>query len=274
MAWSPNEKAIVSGGVDKKVILYTLNIPASGDVTSLTVDKEVLGSHKHLVQGVAWDPEGMFVASLSNDRSFHVYNVNKKTRAFNVSKDDSWRSFFRRVAFSPDGAILVCSSGNLEAAQFAGDMGSTAAPAAAGGGGGGVPREPNSTKRDEEKMEVEEGGAGKEVADKEGDGEKENKPVGAAEIPAASTHAPQHGAHIFRSAWPKTPCVSLPTGRRPVIAVRFCPQPFQLRVTNPAPGVATSSLFDLPYRWVFCLVLDDGVLLYDTQQSHPFAQVG
>lgn len=86
MAWSPEEKAIVSGGVDKKVILYTLNIPASGDVSSLSIDKEVLGSHKHLVQGVAWDPKGEFVASLSNDRSFHVYKVNKKTRIANISK--------------------------------------------------------------------------------------------------------------------------------------------------------------------------------------------
>nr|CDS26360.1 chromatin assembly factor 1 subunit b [Hymenolepis microstoma] len=271
LAWSPDEKAIVSGGVDKKVVLYTLNIPASGDVASLSVDKEVLGSHKHLVQGVAWDPEGVFVASLSNDRSFHVYNVNKKTRVVNVSKvdkvylfqDDSWRSFFRRMAFSPDGVILVCASGNLEAAQFAGDMGSTAA----------VPIEPISTTRDKMKTEVVEGGDGKEVEAKEGGEEKENKPEEVAGIPAAPANAPQHAAHIFRSAWSKTPCISLPTGRRPVIAARFCPQPFQLRVTNPEPGVAASSLFDLPYRWIFCLVLDDGILLYDTQQAHPFAQI-
>ncbi|VDL62218.1 unnamed protein product [Hymenolepis diminuta] len=278
LAWSPEEKAIVSGGVDKKVILYTLNIPASGDVSSLSVDKEVLGSHKHLVQGVAWDPKGEFVASLSNDRSFHVYKVNKKTRIANISKvgkvhlfqDDSWRSFFRRMAFSPDGVMLVCSSGNLEAARFAGDMGSAAAAPPTT-----VPNEPIAAKRDVEKVVVEVGEAGeeKEGEKKEGDEEKENKPEEVPETPAAPVNAPQHAAHIFRTAWSKTPCISLPTGRRPVIAVRFCPQPFQLRVTNPEPGVAASSVFDLPYRWIFCLILDDGLILYDTQQAHPFAQI-
>ncbi|KAM3187358.1 hypothetical protein ACTXT7_002467 [Hymenolepis weldensis] len=298
LAWSPEEKAIVSGGVDKKVILYTLNIPASGDVSSLSIDKEVLGSHKHLVQGVAWDPEGEFVASLSNDRSFHVYKVNKKTRIANISKvgkvhlfqDDSWRSFFRRMAFSPDGVMLVCSSGNLEAARFAGDMGSAAAAAP-----NTAPNEPIAAKGDVEKVVVEVGKAGevKEGEKIEGDEEKENKPDEMPETSAAPVYmaakldiveaeeeagdekvnAPQHAAHIFRSAWSKTPCISLPTGRRPVIAVRFCPQPFRLRVTNPEPGVAASSVFDLPYRWIFSLILDDGIILYDTQQAHPFAQI-
>lgn len=85
---------------------------------------------------------------------------------------------------------------------------------------------------------------------------------------------PQHAAHIFLRNWTKKPCVSLPTGSRPVIAVRFCPQPFRLRITNPDPEVAFSSLFNLPYRWIFCLVLDDGLLFFDTQQVQPFAQVG
>lgn len=67
-------------------MIYTLNIPSSGDVSALSIEKDVLGSHKHIVQGVAWDPEGEFVASLSNDRSLHVYKVSKKTRIANLSK--------------------------------------------------------------------------------------------------------------------------------------------------------------------------------------------
>ncbi|KAM7542444.1 hypothetical protein Aperf_G00000015868 [Anoplocephala perfoliata] len=244
LAWSPDEKSIVSGGVDKKIILYTLSIPPSGEITSLSVDKEPLGSHKHLVQGVAWDPEGEFVASLSNDRSCHIYRMSKKARIANISKvgkshlfqDDSWRSFFRRMAFSPDGVMLICPSGNLEAARFAGDV------------NGSAPSAGNEEKVEGE--EPEESGA-----------------------PTAPANAPQHAAHIFRCSWSKSPCVSLPTGRRPVVAICFCPQAFRLRITNPEPNVAVSSLFDLPYRWIFCLVLDDGLLFYDTQQVHPFAQI-
>ncbi|VDO84327.1 unnamed protein product, partial [Schistosoma margrebowiei] len=149
--------------------------------------------------------------------------------------DDSWKSFFRRLTFSPDGLLLVCPSGNLEEAAFAGLTNSTII---------------SSTN-------------GFEQPDKIVD----------TTIPLV---APQHAAHIFVRSNFTRPVVSLPTGSKPVVAVRFCPQPFQLRQVNLNYQNDTnqySSLFNLAYRWLFCLVLEDSVLFYDTQQTVPFAQV-
>lgn len=86
------------------------------------------------------------------------------------------------MAFSPDGVMLVCSSGNLEAARFAGDMGSAAAAAPTT-----VPNEPIAAKGDVEKVvvEMEKAGEEKEGEKKEEDEEKENKPDEVPETPAA-----------------------------------------------------------------------------------------
>ncbi|CDS37368.1 chromatin assembly factor 1 subunit b [Echinococcus multilocularis] len=246
LCWSPDDTAFISGSVDQSVILWNLDLSVEG-TSSGTCKSVVLRDHKHYVQGVAWDPLGVYVASLSSDRSCRIYKVATNHCVITLSKvdkchlfqDDSWKSFFRRPSFSPDGLLLICPAGNLETAPFAGDMSSAV----------------SSTSN-----------KGASIASK----------VDAADsdVTLSSTTAPQHAAHIFLRNWTKRPCVSLPTGSRPVIAVRFCPQPFRLRITNPDSEVALSSLFDLPYRWIFCLVLDDGLLFFDTQQVQPFAQVG
>lgn len=162
-----------------------------------------------------------------------------------ILKDDSWKSFFRRPTFSPDGLLLLCPAGNLESAAFAGDMLSAVNAAAAA-----------TTASTSISAKV--------------DAVTSSVPI---RTGAAAT-APQHAAHCFlRGCFNQRPCLSLPTGPRPVIAVRFCPQAFQLRLSNPRPGLASSALIDLPYRWLFVLVLEDGLLFYDTQQVAPFAQV-
>ncbi|CAA6667724.1 unnamed protein product [Spirodela intermedia] len=103
---------------------------------------QILDGHLHYVQGVAWDPLGQFVASLSSDRTCRIY-VNKpqaKVKSHEklnyvcqhvVSKsepqrqddakaqlpkaylfhDDTLTSFFRRLAWSPDGSFLLVPAG-------------------------------------------------------------------------------------------------------------------------------------------------------------------
>uniref|UniRef100_A0A5K3F019 WD_REPEATS_REGION domain-containing protein n=1 Tax=Mesocestoides corti TaxID=53468 RepID=A0A5K3F019_MESCO len=246
LCWSPDDENIISGSVDQSAIIWQLDL--SSDNTAGSGKAVVLRDHKHYVQGVAWDPLGVFAVSMSSDRTCRVYNVSTKQCIATISKadkhhlfqDDSWKSFFRRPAISPDGLLLICPAGNLETAVFAGDMASAVAAAT---------NKSASIASDIDAVN--------------------------ANVTITSAIAPQHAAHIFLRSQlnNKGPCLSLPTGPRPVIAVRFCPQPFQLRMTNPEPGVACTSLFQLPYRWLFCLVLEDGLLFFDTQQAHPFAQV-
>ncbi|XP_018645874.1 chromatin assembly factor I P60 subunit,putative [Schistosoma mansoni] len=238
VCWSPDERALISGSVDHSIIIWHLDL-----IPQPTIKTLILRDHKHYVQGVAWDPLGFYVASLSSDRACRIYRAGTKNCLAHVSKagkqrlfqDDSWKSFFRRLTFSPDGLLLVCPSGNLEDATFAGLTNSTIISSTNGF-------------------------------------EQSDKIVDTA-IPLV---APQHAAHIFVRSNFTRPVVSLPTGSKPVVAVRFCPQPFQLRQVNLNCQNATNqctSLFNLAYRWLFCLVLEDSVLFYDTQQTVPFAQV-
>ncbi|KAL3307606.1 Chromatin assembly factor 1 subunit B, partial [Cichlidogyrus casuarinus] len=161
-----------------------------------------------------------FFASLSCDRSLRIYSLANKQCIRNSSKvekeslfqDDSWKSFFRRLSFSPDGLLLLCPAGNLEGAHFAGP-----APS---------PEDPDRC-------------------------------------------PPQHAAHLFARTSFTKPIVSYPCGVQPVVGTRFCKRPFKLRST----GSKDTNLIDLAYRWIFCLILEDGLLLCDTQHPVPFAHV-
>lgn len=95
----------------------------------------IFNEHKSYVQGVTWDPLGQYVATLSCDRVLRVYSMQKKRVAFNVSKmlsgigaegearsyrmfhDDSMKSFFRRLSFTPDGSLLLTPAGCVESGE-------------------------------------------------------------------------------------------------------------------------------------------------------------
>ncbi|XP_076818513.1 chromatin assembly factor 1 subunit B-like isoform X2 [Clavelina lepadiformis] len=64
------------------------------------------------------------------------------------------------------------------------------------------------------------------------------------------------------------PSVYLPGLKEPASVVACCPVLFQLRKTN---GNDNCSMFKLEYRNVFAVSSSDTILLYDTQQSAPFA---
>lgn len=54
---------------------------------------------------------------------------------------------------------------------------------------------------------------------------------------------------------------------KPSIAVRWCPQTFELRASK------KSSLFNLPYRLIYAVATQDGVYIYDTQQARPICVI-
>uniref|UniRef100_A0A3B4A585 Chromatin assembly factor 1 subunit B n=1 Tax=Periophthalmus magnuspinnatus TaxID=409849 RepID=A0A3B4A585_9GOBI len=126
ICWARDGNLMVSGSVDNTAIMWDIN---KGQKLC------ILNDHKSYVQGVAWDPLGQYVATLSCDRVMRVYSTHTKKKAFCISKlssgpvpegdakpfrmfhDDSMRSFFRRLSFSPDGSFLFAPAGCVESGE-------------------------------------------------------------------------------------------------------------------------------------------------------------
>lgn len=117
LAWSNDSTMLLSGSVDNSAILWDIE-----KAQPIRVFKD----HKHYVQGVAFDPSGEYIATLSSDRSLKIHNINKPRNVknavytvqrlvtpntentfFRTFKDETLSTFFRRLSFSPDGNILI-----------------------------------------------------------------------------------------------------------------------------------------------------------------------
>ncbi|MBN3312022.1 CAF1B factor, partial [Atractosteus spatula] len=130
LSWTTDGNFLVSGSVDNTAIMWDVN---KGQKMSIFND------HKSYVQGVAWDPQGQYITTLSCDRVMRVYSTQSKRKAYSVSKmssgtttegeatctqqsyrmfhDDSMRSFFRRLSFTADGSLLLAPAGCVEAGE-------------------------------------------------------------------------------------------------------------------------------------------------------------
>ncbi|CAK9320251.1 unnamed protein product [Citrullus colocynthis] len=131
LQWSHDGAYLISGSVDNSCIIW--------DVSKGSVH-QILDAHLHYVQGVALDPLGKYAASLSSDRSCRIYAYKTPTKAKNSEKmtyvcqhvitkaeniavddsksarnhlfhDETLPSFFRRLAWSPDGSFLLVPAG-------------------------------------------------------------------------------------------------------------------------------------------------------------------
>ena len=130
LTWSPNLKHIATGSMDNIIRIYDVE---AGKLV------EQLYDHNHYVQGIIWDPKGEYLISQSADRSINVYKVNEspqflvqlqhkvtkaelpvdklskepnhETRTSYLYHSEALQSFFRRLAFSPDGKLLFTPLG-------------------------------------------------------------------------------------------------------------------------------------------------------------------
>jgi hypothetical protein len=75
--------------------------------------------------------------------------------------------------------------------------------------------------------------------------------------------------YIFTKSNLAKPAVCLPCPEKATVVVKFCPKLFKLRGGDASEH--HKSLFSLPYRMVYAVASLDAVLLYDTQQTTPFA---
>ncbi|XP_024524120.1 chromatin assembly factor 1 subunit FAS2-like isoform X2 [Selaginella moellendorffii] len=128
LGWSADGLMLASGSVDNSCVVW--------DMTKYE-PLQVIKDHAHYVQGVAWDPIGYYLVSMSSDRTCRIYSRSQTpgTKAFTcqrvISKaefptgdssgddikkchlfaDESMPSFFRRLAWSPDGSFLLVPAG-------------------------------------------------------------------------------------------------------------------------------------------------------------------
>ncbi|XP_015590249.1 chromatin assembly factor 1 subunit B [Cephus cinctus] len=125
ISWSPDSTSLISGSVDNTAILWDIQKGKNIGIIS---------EHKGFVQGVAWDPGNQYVCTLSTDRICRLIDINTKKTVQRVSKakiptppghhlegqtvrlfhDDTFKSFFRRLTFSLDGALILAPSGIIE----------------------------------------------------------------------------------------------------------------------------------------------------------------
>lgn len=126
ICWTSDGNYMASASVDNTAIMWDVS---KGQKVS------IFNEHKSYVQGVTWDPLGQYIATLSCDRVLRVYSTQTKRVAFNVTKmpsgsgaegevrsfrmfhDDSMKSFFRRLSFTPDGSYLLTPAGCVESGE-------------------------------------------------------------------------------------------------------------------------------------------------------------
>ena len=70
LAWSPDSKYLISGSVDNRALIWSLE-------KSKVIDRSI--DHRHFVQGVSWDPRNKYITTQSSDKSAKIYcNANIK----------------------------------------------------------------------------------------------------------------------------------------------------------------------------------------------------
>jgi len=234
LAWSPDSASLMSGSVDNQCIIWKVS---SGQAW------QVLNEHLHYVQGVAWDPAGQFVVSLSADRTCRIYSSQMIPTSRGTGK-----GFFvcQHVLAKTDVACLKLNAKTHQDSSIV-----KAVPSK------------HHLFHDETLPSFFRRPAW--------------SPDASFLVVPSGIHrpfleaAPSNISYIMSRDDLSRPAIHLPGPSKPVVAVRFCPLIFSLHPTVPQeiPSNPVDPSFSLPYRLVFAVATLDSLFIYDTQHSSP-----
>lgn len=273
IAWSPDLQYVAAGSMDNVTRIYR------------TADGSQVGAiaeHGHYVQGVAWDPRGEYLATQLADRTVHIHAlthlqpftlkvVQKISRAdvpslrttqgsFRLAQlyhSETLQSFFRRLAFSPDGSLLVTPLG-IYREESTNDVGSNNSPSKAETAANPVANpaaNPAANSDPNSAPTAPDSDASQQATAKSPDSET-----------AESDSTETNTVYIYtRAGLHRPPVCHLPGLKKPAIGVQFSPIYYRRRTTT--------AVFALPYRMVFAVATQDSIVLYDTEQIEPLGLV-
>lgn len=268
LAWTPDGRGLASGSVDNRVIVW--DAEQAKELRALT-------EHTHYVQGVAWEPAGGALLTVSSDRTCRLY-VQGGAKSKKGSKGGA----------AARGREWVCSAvmGKRVLAP------EPAEPSAAAG----PPKPPPPPAGSAHLFAHDSVPTFCRRPDWSPDGSFVVVPCGQYDEPDAAPKAPRadakadaararkHTAYVYARGALDAPCAHLPGAAKPIIAVRCCPRLFKLRsaaaaaegdggTPAPASAPAPTPWLPLPYRVVWAVLSLDSIILYDSELRAPLCVV-
>jgi len=230
LSWSHNDEKIVSGSVDHTTILWDVK---KGEKLAVFSDA------KHFIAGVAWDPVGKYVATMSCDRSMRIYNTNTRKLTATVNRMTKLSSLPTTTKDDDDDVEIIDDE---EKSKESCDSESV------------KPERMQRMFHDETvvRRRLEFSSDGKLLI-----------------VPAGCLSDKLNAVYFFSRRDLTKPVAYLPIPKEAPCLVSVCPLPFTKR--REANG--GRSPYDLDYRHVYAVATVNSILLYDTQHSTPFGMV-